>query len=75
MLGILFVTRFIPTIASWSGNYRSMKAWVPKHQSMQLKNTTQVCSKEHIDFNFNWIKVFLFEYLGSISIFISLYIV
>ncbi|KZV44181.1 tubby-like protein 8 [Dorcoceras hygrometricum] len=34
--------RFVPTICTWTGSYRSMKAWIPKHHSMQLKNTNQV---------------------------------
>lgn len=38
----LLYYRFVPTIATWTGSYRSMKAWLPKHQSMQLKNTAQV---------------------------------
>lgn len=33
---------FIPTITTWTGSYRSMRAYVAKHQSMQLKNSTQV---------------------------------
>lgn len=37
---LLAVVTFKPTIATWTGSYRSMKAYVPKHQSMQLKNTT-----------------------------------
>ncbi|XAR50443.1 hypothetical protein NMG60_11004773 [Bertholletia excelsa] len=36
------VVSFMPTISTWTGSYRSMKVWVPKHQSMQLKNTTQM---------------------------------
>ncbi|WOH09972.1 hypothetical protein DCAR_0729433 [Daucus carota subsp. sativus] len=43
---LLAAVTFIPTIASWSGSHRSMKAWVPKHQSMQLKSTSQV---QHIN--------------------------
>ncbi|KAA8542017.1 hypothetical protein F0562_023169 [Nyssa sinensis] len=42
----LAVVSFMPTIATWTGSYRSMRAWIPKHQSMQLKNTTQV---QHIN--------------------------
>lgn len=36
--------RFVPTITTLTGSFRSMRAWIPKHQSMQLKNTktTQV---------------------------------
>lgn len=37
---LLAVVTFKPTIATWTGSYRSMRAYVPKHQSMQLKNTT-----------------------------------
>ncbi|KAK2976599.1 hypothetical protein RJ640_021401 [Escallonia rubra] len=32
----------MPTIATCTGSHRIMKAWIPKHQSMQLKNTTQI---------------------------------
>uniref|UniRef100_A0A7C9AS35 Tubby C-terminal domain-containing protein n=1 Tax=Opuntia streptacantha TaxID=393608 RepID=A0A7C9AS35_OPUST len=31
---------FTPTISSWTGRYRSIRAWIPKHQPLQLKNTT-----------------------------------
>ncbi|KVI06087.1 Tubby, C-terminal, partial [Cynara cardunculus var. scolymus] len=41
---------FVPTIATWTGSYRSMKIWLPKHQSMQLKNTTQVSKQYELDF-------------------------
>ena len=40
-LGFVFY-RFTPTITTWTGSHRSMKAFIPKHQSMQLKNTNQV---------------------------------
>ncbi|XP_023744168.1 tubby-like protein 8 [Lactuca sativa] len=43
---LLAAVSFVPTIATWTGSYRSMKAWLPKHQSMQLKNTTQA---QHIN--------------------------
>ncbi|MFS7971264.1 putative transcription factor TUBBY family [Helianthus anomalus] len=43
---LLALVSFVPTIATWTGSYRSMKAWLPKHQSMQLKNTTQA---QHIN--------------------------
>ncbi|KAI3727135.1 hypothetical protein L1987_66944 [Smallanthus sonchifolius] len=43
---LLALVCFVPTIATWTGSYRSMKAWLPKHQSMQLKNTTQA---QHIN--------------------------
>ncbi|KAJ8774244.1 hypothetical protein K2173_009675 [Erythroxylum novogranatense] len=39
---LLAVVTFMPTIASWTGSYRSMKVYMPKHQSMLLKNTTQM---------------------------------
>ncbi|KAA8540568.1 hypothetical protein F0562_024513 [Nyssa sinensis] len=42
----LAVVSFMPTMATWTGHYRSMRAWIPKHQSMQLKNTAQV---QHIN--------------------------
>ncbi|KAM0003556.1 putative transcription factor TUBBY family [Helianthus debilis subsp. tardiflorus] len=42
---LLALVSFVPTITTWTGSYRSMKAWLPKHQSMQLKNTTQVVPK------------------------------
>ncbi|TYI81023.1 hypothetical protein E1A91_D05G125800v1 [Gossypium mustelinum] len=43
---LLGVVRFMPTIATWTGSYRSMKAYIPKHQSMQLKNVAQM---QHIN--------------------------
>lgn len=39
---LLAVVTFVPTIATWTGSHRIMRAYIPKHQSMQLKNTTQV---------------------------------
>ncbi|XP_022716569.1 tubby-like protein 8 [Durio zibethinus] len=39
---LLGVVTFMPTISTWTGSYRSMKAYIPKHQSMQLKNVTQM---------------------------------
>lgn len=44
LLQVIFVCfhRFVPTITTWTGNYRTMRAYIPKHQSMQLKNTAQV---------------------------------
>lgn len=39
----------MPTIATLTGSYRSMKVYIPKHQSMQLKNVTQVAKKIHLD--------------------------
>ncbi|KAG6728186.1 hypothetical protein I3842_02G160700 [Carya illinoinensis] len=39
---LLAVVRFMTTIATCTGSYRSMTLYIPKHQSMQLKNTTQV---------------------------------
>uniref|UniRef100_A0A2N9ICJ3 Tubby C-terminal domain-containing protein n=1 Tax=Fagus sylvatica TaxID=28930 RepID=A0A2N9ICJ3_FAGSY len=39
---LLAVARFMPTVATCTGSYRSMMAYIPKHQSMQLKNTNQV---------------------------------
>ncbi|XP_027121546.1 tubby-like protein 8 isoform X3 [Coffea arabica] len=38
---LLAVVTFTPTITTWTGSHRSIKAWIPKHQSMQLKNVTQ----------------------------------
>ncbi|XP_038993366.1 LOW QUALITY PROTEIN: tubby-like protein 8 [Hibiscus syriacus] len=43
---LLGVVRFMPTIATWTGSYRRMKAYIPKHQSMQLKNVSQM---QHIN--------------------------
>lgn len=34
--------RFMPTVATCTGSYRSMMAYIPKHQFMQLKNANQV---------------------------------
>lgn len=39
---LLTVVRFMPTIATCTGSYRSMITYIPKHQSMQVKNTNQV---------------------------------
>ncbi|KAI4326223.1 hypothetical protein MLD38_031558 [Melastoma candidum] len=39
---LLAVVTFMPTIATWTGSFRNMRAYVPKHQSMQLKNPSQV---------------------------------
>ncbi|XP_009615686.1 tubby-like protein 8 isoform X2 [Nicotiana tomentosiformis] len=52
---LLGVVTFMPTIATWTGSYRRMKACIPKHQSMQLKSTTQHINglttdwEEHMD--------------------------
>ncbi|XP_012856843.1 PREDICTED: tubby-like protein 8 [Erythranthe guttata] len=43
---LLASVNFTATVSTWTGNYRSMKAWIPKHQSMQLKNTNQI---QHIN--------------------------
>ncbi|XP_011623909.1 tubby-like protein 4 [Amborella trichopoda] len=43
---LLAVIGFIPTVTTWMGRFRSMRAWIPKHQSMQLKSTTQI---QHIN--------------------------
>ncbi|KAG9152422.1 hypothetical protein Leryth_015826 [Lithospermum erythrorhizon] len=43
---LLALVRFTPTVATLAGSYRSMKAWIPKHQSMQLKSTAQI---QHIN--------------------------
>ncbi|KAI3890267.1 hypothetical protein MKW92_017444 [Papaver armeniacum] len=42
---LLAVVAFVPTITTCTGSYRSLRAWIPKHQSAQLKNTTQI---EHV---------------------------
>ncbi|KDP41939.1 hypothetical protein JCGZ_26957 [Jatropha curcas] len=39
---LLAVVRFVPTVATCAGSYRSMRVYIPKHQSMQLKNSTQM---------------------------------
>nr|XP_004305468.2 PREDICTED: tubby-like protein 8 [Fragaria vesca subsp. vesca] len=39
---LLAAVSFTPTISTWTGSYRRIRAYVPKHQSMQLKNTAQV---------------------------------
>ncbi|MQL77318.1 hypothetical protein Taro_009705, partial [Colocasia esculenta] len=36
---LLGVVDFVPTIKTLTGSFRSMRAWIPKHHSMQLKNT------------------------------------
>ncbi|CAN6246946.1 unnamed protein product [Urochloa humidicola] len=35
---LLGVVAFAPTITTLTGSFRSMRAWIPKNQSMQLKN-------------------------------------
>ncbi|RWW30092.1 hypothetical protein GW17_00005338 [Ensete ventricosum] len=41
-----FMLKYLPTITTITGHYRSLRAWIPKYQSMQLKNSnaTQVNS-------------------------------
>ncbi|XVF74885.1 hypothetical protein PTKIN_Ptkin13bG0146600 [Pterospermum kingtungense] len=39
---LLGIVRFKPTISTWTGSYRRMKTYIPKHQSMQIKNVTQM---------------------------------
>ncbi|PQQ17479.1 tubby-like protein 8 [Prunus yedoensis var. nudiflora] len=39
---LLAVVSFMPTISSWTGSYKRLREYIAKHQSMQLKNTTQV---------------------------------
>ncbi|XP_010268475.1 PREDICTED: tubby-like protein 8 [Nelumbo nucifera] len=39
---LLAVVAYTPTVTTLTGSYRSMRAWIPKHQSMQLKNTSQI---------------------------------
>ncbi|RLM79513.1 tubby-like protein 4 [Panicum miliaceum] len=41
---LLGVVAFAPTITTLTGSYRSMRAWIPKNQSMQLKtnNSAQI---------------------------------
>ncbi|WOL13499.1 tubby-like protein 4 [Canna indica] len=36
---LLGFVSYIPTITTIAGNYRSLRAWVPKYESMQLKNS------------------------------------
>ncbi|KAL8456845.1 hypothetical protein ACS0TY_034907 [Phlomoides rotata] len=45
---LLGAVKFTATLPTWTGSYRSIKAWIPKHQSMQqqLKNTNQI---QHIN--------------------------
>ncbi|KAL3631788.1 hypothetical protein CASFOL_024772 [Castilleja foliolosa] len=43
---LLASVKFTPTVSTWTGTYRSIKAWIPKHQFMQLKNTNQI---QHIN--------------------------
>ncbi|PIA37093.1 hypothetical protein AQUCO_03100091v1 [Aquilegia coerulea] len=43
---LLAVVGFVPTITTCTGSYRSLRAWIPKHQSMQLKNTAKI---QHIN--------------------------
>ncbi|THU59141.1 hypothetical protein C4D60_Mb03t21860 [Musa balbisiana] len=45
---LLGLVVYLPTVTTITGNYRSLRAWIPKYQSMQLKNsnTTQI---QHIN--------------------------
>lgn len=48
----LAVVTYIPTVTTCTGSHRSMRAYIPKHQTMSLKSTTQV---QHIKgLPFNW---------------------
>ncbi|TKY47996.1 Tubby protein 8 [Spatholobus suberectus] len=48
----LAVVTYIPTITTCTGSHRSMKAYIPNHQSMSLKNPTQL---QHIKgLTMNW---------------------
>ncbi|KAI4329422.1 hypothetical protein L6164_021687 [Bauhinia variegata] len=38
----LAVVKFVPTITTCMGSYRSIRAYIPKHQAMSLKNSTQL---------------------------------
>ncbi|KAL4292168.1 tubby-like protein 8 [Arachis hypogaea] len=38
----LAVVTYIPTVATCTGSHRSMRAYIPKHQSLSLKNVTQL---------------------------------
>ncbi|CAJ1954953.1 unnamed protein product [Sphenostylis stenocarpa] len=38
----LAVVTYIPTITTCTGSHRTMRVYIPKHQYMSLKNTTQV---------------------------------
>ncbi|KAL5699876.1 Tubby-like protein 4 [Ranunculus cassubicifolius] len=39
---LLAVVGFVPTVITCTGSYRSLRAWIPKHQSMQLKSTSKI---------------------------------
>ncbi|KAG9455815.1 hypothetical protein H6P81_000323 [Aristolochia fimbriata] len=39
---LLAVVTFAPTVTTLTGSFRSMRAWIPRHQSMQLKGTGQI---------------------------------
>ncbi|KAK3219199.1 hypothetical protein Dsin_013169 [Dipteronia sinensis] len=49
---LLAIVTFVPTIATWTGSFRSMRVYVPKHHSMLLKSSTQMsstdCKVQHI---------------------------
>ncbi|KAK9149890.1 hypothetical protein Scep_008647 [Stephania cephalantha] len=38
---LLAVVAFVPTVTTCTGSYRSLRAWIPKHHSMQLKSSAQ----------------------------------
>ncbi|KAK3219096.1 hypothetical protein Dsin_013066 [Dipteronia sinensis] len=43
---LLAIVTFMPTIATWTGSYISMRVYVPKHHSMLLKSSTQMNSTD-----------------------------
>ncbi|KAJ0006706.1 hypothetical protein Pint_30424 [Pistacia integerrima] len=43
---VLAIVMFMPTITTLTGSYRSMRAYIPKHQSMLLKSTTHISSAD-----------------------------
>ncbi|WCJ40368.1 tubby like protein 8 [Euphorbia peplus] len=43
---LLAVVTFVPTVVTCMGSYRSMRAFIPKHHSMQFKNNAQM---QHIN--------------------------
>ncbi|KAK4590064.1 hypothetical protein RGQ29_020578 [Quercus rubra] len=47
---LLAVVRFMPTVATCTGSYRSMMAYIPKHQFMQLKNANQISKQYELDY-------------------------
>uniref|UniRef100_I1NXV3 Tubby C-terminal domain-containing protein n=1 Tax=Oryza glaberrima TaxID=4538 RepID=I1NXV3_ORYGL len=45
---LLGVVAFAPTVTTLTGSFRSMRAWIPKNQSIHLKNSNSAQQIQHI---------------------------